>query len=83
MDRRQPVALGEIDDLPFECAEIGDPGAEAARRDAGDLDGRPVEKGAAASGRGTWCRSRNVAAGDSMVPTTNAITTGRKKALPT
>lgn len=36
----------------------------------------------AASARGTRCRSRNVAAGDSMVPVTKAITTGRKNGLP-
>ena len=33
--------------------------------------------------RGIRCRSRNPAAGDSMVPTTNAVTTGRKNALAT
>ena len=31
--------------------------------------------------RGIFCRSRKPAAGDSMVPTTNADTIGRKKAL--
>ncbi|MGY3294794.1 hypothetical protein ACVWWP_007861 [Bradyrhizobium sp. LM3.6] len=38
---------------------------------------------AAASPRGTFRSSRKVAAGDSIVPVTNAITTGRKNAFPT
>ncbi len=33
--------------------------------------------------RGIRRRSRKPAAGDSMVPTTNAVTTGRKKAFAT
>ena len=37
----------------------------------------------AATARGMRCRSRKLAAGDSMVPTTKAVTTGRKKALAT
>jgi hypothetical protein len=37
----------------------------------------------AATARGILCRSKNPAAGDSMVPTTNAATTGKKNALAT
>ena len=35
----------------------------------------------AETARGILCRSSKPAAGDSMVPTTNAVTTGRKNAL--
>ncbi|MGY4600966.1 hypothetical protein ACVWXL_008712 [Bradyrhizobium sp. GM22.5] len=37
----------------------------------------------AASPRGTFRYSRKVAAGESIVPVTNAITTGKKNAFPT
>ncbi len=41
----------------------------------------PVTIRTADTARGIRRRSRNPAAGDSMVPTTNAATTGRKKAF--
>ena len=57
------------------------------RGDQADDEGRDRAHRAtirtAATARGMRRRSRKLAAGDSMVPTTKAVTTGRKNALAT